>query len=270
MTTEHGDVTLARVAERFLNSLADDERGGVHADLQRFIRWYGGERTIHELRPADLETYASSVTASAVHGRRQLSTLRSLLSYAKRAGLTKDNLGTHVRLSRVGDRASKAAAAPSGPTVRLTPEGFVQLEKELEDLHGQRPRLAEELKLAMADKDFRENAPLDAAREQQAHIEARIRELENTLRHAVVIRPEDHGGEKTAQIGATLRLRDLASGKDSRFTLVERSEVDPSQGKISVDSPVGRALIGRAPGEEVEVDVPSGKRKFRLEKLESS
>lgn len=265
---DDADLTLSQATDRFLHSLDTEERVQIQTDLQRFLRWHGGDRLLSEMRPADLEGYTTSVTTSAVNGRRQLSAVRSFLAYAKRAGLTRENLSTHVRLARVSDRG-KAGTPTAGPVVRLTPEGFVQLERELEELRGERPRLAEDLRLAMADKDFRENAPLDAAREQQAHLEARVRDIEHTLRHAVVMRPEERSGQKAAQVGATVRLHDLASGSQTLYTLVERSEVDPSQGKISIDSPVGQALVGRRPGDEIEVQAPSGVRKFRLEEIQA-
>ncbi len=265
--TEPADLTLGKAAERFLHSLDAEERAQTQADLQGFLRWHGKGRKLSEMRPADLESYTSSVSANAVHGRQQLTAVRALLGYAKRAGLTRDNLGVHVRVARGGDKAK--AAASSGPVVRLTAEGFEQLERELDDLRAQRPRLAEDLRLAMADKDFRENAPLDAAREQQAHIEARIRDIEVTLRQAVVLRPDDQGDRGEAHVGATVQVSNLTDGSVARYTLVERSEVNPSKGKISIHSPVGQALLGRMPGDEVDVQVPGGVRRFRLETIEA-
>ena len=269
VAAEQPDLTLSKTTERFLHTIDPDERAQVHGDLQRFVRWYGGERTLDELRPADLEAYSSSVTTSAVNGRRHLSALRTFLAYAKRAGLMDENLSVHVRIARTAER-SKAASAPSnGPVLRLTPEGFAQLEQELETLRGHRPRMAQEMRLAMADKDFRENAPLDAAREEQAHLEARIREIEQTLQRSVVMQPEERTDVGSARIGTIVRLHDLTSGRDIRFTLVERTEVDLSQGKLSVESPVGRALLGRAPGEQIDVDAPSGRRTYRLDAIEA-
>ena len=151
---EDADQTLSRATDRFLHSLDPEERVQLQADLQRFLRWCGSDRQLGELRPADLEAYTTSVTTSAVNGRRQLSAVRSFLAYAKRAGLTRENLSTHVRLARVSERG-KAATPSSGPVVRLTPEGFAQLEHELDELRTQRPHLAEDLRIAMADKDFR-------------------------------------------------------------------------------------------------------------------
>ena len=114
----------------------------------------------------------------------------------------------------------------------------------------------------MADKDFRENAPLDAARDSQAHLEARIRDIEARLRHAVIIDRSQKRGR--ANVGSTIKLLNVASEKEQTFHLVSPNEVDPSKGKISVESPVGHAVINRGAGEEIFVNAPSGRLHFKL------
>jgi transcription elongation factor GreA len=151
----------------------------------------------------------------------------------------------------------------------LTPEGHAALLAELEALKAQRPKIAEQLRLARADKDFRENAPLDAARDAQGHLEARIREVESILHKAVII---DGGGagsqQATVQLGTTVLVRDLDAGKESQYTLVNPSEASPREGKLSAASPVGRALLDKTVGEEVEVQVPAGTMRLRVERIE--
>ena len=136
------------------------------------------------------------------------------------------------------------------------------LEREVEELKGQRPLIAEQLHAAMADKDFRENAPLDAARDAQAHLEARIRTIEDQLRHAVIIDADQKGG--LANVGSTVRVLNLKSDREQTFHLVSPNEVDPSTGKISIESPVGRAVIHHGTGDEVTVLAPAGEIELRL------
>jgi transcription elongation factor GreA len=114
----------------------------------------------------------------------------------------------------------------------------------------------------MADKDFRENAPLDAARDEQAHIEMRIRDLEEKLRNAVIIDEQAKGGR--ANVGSFVRLLNLSTSKEQQFTLVSPAEVDPKNGKISIQSPVGIAVQNRSEGDEVTVNAPSGPIPFRI------
>jgi transcription elongation factor GreA len=151
---------------------------------------------------------------------------------------------------------------------QLTAEGHTSLNAELKSLKAERPHIAEELRRAMVDKDFRENAPLDAMREHQAHVEGRIRQLETILKHAEVVGGGTAPGAKT-HLGSTVILRDLASGSAVRYTLVSPSEVSPSEGKISIVSPVGKALINRTVGDEVEVSVPVGRLHYRIEEIQA-
>jgi transcription elongation factor GreA len=192
--------------------------------------------------------------------------LRAFLSFAKKEGFTGASLASHLRL-RKGPPSAKGGRARAPAASRLTPEGHAALLAEMEALKEQRPRIAEDLRRAMMDKDFRENAPLEATRERQAHVESRIRELETLLKHAEVLQ-EGASPRARAHLGSTLVLRNLTSGAEARYTLVSPSEVKPAEGKISIASPVGKALLERAPGDEVEVSAPAGVLRFRVEKIQ--
>jgi transcription elongation factor GreA len=259
------DPTLWEVASRYLAGLSAEDRQESQPELHKFVRWYGTDRRLGELRGHDVAAYAESFGSSTSDGRR-LKPVRSFLAFAKKAGLTSDNLATHLRI-RKGSAASAPARTAPAQEVHLTVEGRAALEAELETLRAKRPRIAEELRLAMADKDFRENAPLDAARDAQAHVEGRIRELEATLQHAVVI-DSDTSQRLKAKLGGTLVLANVGSGTQVRYTLVGPNEANPAQGKISIASPVGRALVDRKVGDEVEVAAPAGTLRFRIESIE--
>jgi transcription elongation factor GreA len=121
----------------------------------------------------------------------------------------------------------------------------------------------------MADKDFRENAPLDAARNEQAHLEARIREIEVTLRKAVVLDGSNavEANVDIARIGDAVTIRDLRTGGEKTYTLVNTDEVRAGQGKISIASPVGKAVYQHRVGEEVDVEAPAGTFRVRIESI---
>ncbi len=140
---------------------------------------------------------------------------------------------------------------------KLTPKGMEDLKKELEDLKGpQRERNLEALKEARAQGDLSENADYDAARDEQARIEARIKEIENYLKNAEIIR-EDAPSDKVT-LGNTVRLK--ISGKDpGEYTLVGSLEADPFTYKISNESPVGKAIIGQKKDDTVRYKTESGK-----------
>ena len=133
-------------------------------------------------------------------------------------------------------------------------------------LKSKRSQAIDEIRRAAADKDFRENAPLEAAREQRGHLERRIRELEETVKSARVIDGEQRVTLK-ASIGDRVVLRDLASGEELRYMIVSPREVDPTRGKVSSASPIGKAIIGRGEGEVVEVMAPAGRLRYQIEQV---
>ncbi len=259
-------VSLSQAAALFLSALAPEVRQGSQSEVYRFVRWYGADRPVGELRGHDVALYAESLGVATADVVRRAEALRSFLAFAKKEGLTATNLAAHLRLRKTPPNV-EGGAATAATSSQLTAEGHASLSAELESLKAQRPGIAEGLKRAMMDKDFRENAPLDAMRERQAHVEGRIRQLETILKHAEVV-----GGRRTpgakAHLGSTVILRDLALGSAVRYTLVSPSEVSPAEGKISIASPVGKALLNRTVGEEVEVSVPAGRLHFRIEEIQ--
>jgi transcription elongation factor GreA len=120
----------------------------------------------------------------------------------------------------------------------------------------------------MEDKDFKENSPLDAAKERQGLVESRIRELESGLSTAEII---TEGSKKTRHlrvaVGTKVTLKDTSSGRQVNYTLVDIREADVSSGKISTASPVGQALLDRTVGEAVSINVPKGTLHYTIEKI---
>ena len=262
-----GKPTLLEAASSYLAGLSPERRQEAQAEIHKFARWCGADRAIDALSGHDVSTYAESVSAGTVDAARRLDQLRAFLSFARKQGLTSVNLATHVRLRKTAPPTGTAAPAAAPQEVQVTAEGHAGLHAEVERLRAERPRVADELRRAMADKDFRENAPLDAMRDHQAMLEGRIREIEAVLRHAVIARTPT--GDHRAQIGSTVVVRNLDSGRELRYTLVSPSEVNPVEGKISFASPVGKALMERAPGDEVEVATPAGTLRLRVERVEA-
>ena len=264
---EHANTDL-NVQEALNRYVRTSKEGGGNAQaIQHFVRWFGADRVVRTLRPADIERYGEETSKSAGEAPRRLEAVRGFLAYAKKEGLTDTNLALHLRLRRTGAVDNTADHAASD-RIELTAEGLNVLQTELAELVARRPEIAEELRAAMADKDFRENAPLDAAREKQAHLEARIRELEAILKRAVVVETTADAGGR-ARMGSRVRLRRLDNNQEVEYTLVGPGEVDPRQRRISVQSPVGRAVVNCAPGDELEVVAPAGVMRFRLEAVES-
>lgn len=149
----------------------------------------------------------------------------------------------------------------------LTYSGLKEREEELRHLKTvKRKEIAEKIKEARSKGDLSENAEYDAAKEEQAKYEARIAELEKMLRSAVVIDEEDLDKE-TINIGATVTLLDQEYNEDVTYILVGSAEANPSGGKISNESPLGSALLGRRVGEEVSVEAPVGVIKYTIKNI---
>jgi transcription elongation factor GreA len=148
--------------------------------------------------------------------------------------------------------------------VILTPEGFKKLKDEIEYLSTERRReVAERIRVAREFGDIAENAEYDTAKNEQAHLEARIAMLEERLNNArVVTKKEIKSGE--VSIGTKVRLRDVKANKTVEYHIVGSAEADPAENKLSNESPVGKAIMGRKKGETVEVAAPRGKLKFKI------
>jgi transcription elongation factor GreA len=259
--------TLTEAASHYLATLAPQQRQESQPEVYRFVHWYGAERRTDELRGHDVSGYAEALGATAVDSSQRLEVLRGFFAFVRKQGYAPTNLATHLRL-----RKTSAPAAGGGGAIQevhLTRDGHAALVAELGNLRAQRPAVAEELRRAMADKDFRENAPLDAAREHQAYLEARIREIESTLKHAVIVGEGSPKSNARIGVGSTVVLRNLKSGAEVRYILVSPSEVNPADRKISIASPVGKALMERSAGEEVDVKAPAGTLRFRIESVEA-
>jgi transcription elongation factor GreA len=154
--------------------------------------------------------------------------------------------------------------------VILTPEGFEKLKDEIEYLSVDRRReIADRIRVAREFGDIAENAEYDAAKNEQAHLEARIAMLEERLANArVVTKKEIKSGE--VSIGTKVRLRDVKAGKTVEYHIVGSAEADPSANKLSNESPVGKAIIGHKKGETVEVTAPRGTLKFKILEIKAA
>lgn len=154
----------------------------------------------------------------------------------------------------------------NGP-VPLTPAGHARLQEELKRWKAERPRVIQAIAEARAHGDLSENAEYHAAKERQGLIEAHIARLESLLSRAEVIDPRRFNDNRV-RFGATVTLYDEERDEEVTYQLVGEPESDVEQGRLSVSSPLGRALVGREEGDDVEVRVPMGVRRFSIVKVE--
>jgi transcription elongation factor GreA len=148
--------------------------------------------------------------------------------------------------------------------VILTPEGYEKLKVEIDHLSvDKRREVADRIRVAREFGDISENAEYDDAKNEQAMLEHKIAQLEERLANARVIQKRDVD-LSVVSIGAKVRLKDMAANQTVEYTIVGSAEADPSELRLSNESPVGKAIIGKKKGETVEVSAPRGSLKYKI------
>lgn len=250
--------TLAEVAASFLSNLPQRDREKIQTEVHKFVRWLGLYRRVADISPADVASYGEQVTPSTAKF------VKSFLAFIQKRGFATTNLAPHLRAKKSSSKVVGFWQSSQGQST-LTAQGYAKLETELAGLKNQLSKVIEELKKAAADKDFRENAPLDAAREQKAHIEGRIKDLESTLKLAKIM--GEYQNTPRIKIGDTVVLHDLASSEELSYALVDPREANAIKGKISVASPLGKVLLDKEKGQTVEVAAPAGTFHYRIKDI---
>lgn len=151
----------------------------------------------------------------------------------------------------------------------VTKEGYDKLKDELDLLTKQkRPNIIEKIAEARSHGDLSENAEYHAAREEQGFLEARIKYLESVLSHCEIVNPEDFSHEDRVLFGATVTIYDELDDREIKYQIVGEPESDIEKGKLSVTSPIGRAVIGKEMGDQCRIQTPSGKRTIEIMEVE--
>ena len=255
---------IGEAAARYLGQLDAARQRQARGEVIRFVRWFNAEQTMDRLRPHEVEGFAASLSATDTDNARKLEQVRAFLIYARNQTWTQNNLSVHMKLKRAPRRKTRVSATMRRrPAITLSTEGRAELEAELATLQERHPIVLAEMTRAAADKDFKENAPYHAAKEDLGHIKGRIQDIEETLKAATVL-VDRKARDNRVCIGSVVCVSDEAEGQEFTYTVVDTREADPRRGKISSSSPVGQALIGRYPGCVVEVATPAGKMRYRI------
>jgi transcription elongation factor GreA len=217
--------------------------------------------------------YAQLIGLGGPDFAHRLNPVKAFLTFWKDQGWIENGLASHLRVPRGRRNGAARATAPraarpaeNGKT-QLSQQGYDRLVTQLDELKNDRVGVVEEIRQAMADKDFRENAPLDAAKERQGIIESRIRELESSIFNSQILPEGQMVAVARSAVGAKVTLKDVASGRVISYTLVDVREADAASGRISTQSPVGLALLDRAVGDAVTINVPRGVLKYIVEDI---
>ncbi len=260
-------LSLSEAFQVYVQQMPEDTKKVAQPEIAKFVRWLGGERLLNSIAASEIGEYSEMQTArsTSTDAQERLATVKAFLTYLKKSGSVETNLAQHLRVRKSRTSATRASATRvAQQQVRLTKAGFDQMTKQLAQLHEQRQSLAIDIQKAAADGDVRENAPLEAARENQGMVMAKIREIEGTLKLAVVI-DGSRQVDDTVHIGSKVEITELGSSKQFSYQLVEPNESSPLSGKISIASPVGAAILGQNVGAEVAVSTPRGEQKYRID-----
>jgi transcription elongation factor GreA len=260
-------LSLGEAAVSFLTTLSPQEKEDISKEVNRFVLWYGKEQLISQLTPAGVGSYAEWVAASALDAPSKLEPVKKFLTYAKKERLIEINLAVHLRAKKTTSKIVRLGGRGPKQPVAVSSQSYTRLKTRIASLELERQRVVEEMSKAAADKDFRENAPLQAAREHKEQVEAQIREMDSTIRSAVVFeeRPAD---ALKVRPGCRVILCDVSSGERLSYAVASPSEVRLARNVLSVASPIGKALLNHCEGDTVEVTAPIGKLCYQIEKIE--
>ncbi len=258
---------LGQAISEYLSRTPLEDRENAARELGRFARWLGVDVPLSRITPIDIQKYQEQFPESSVDINRRLEPVKAFLTSLKTQKLTTVNLGAHIRLRRpAARRRASNNNFPEPEQVLVTEQGYAALTAELNRLENEvRPEVTEQLRRAAADKDFRENAPYDAAKQRLSEVQTRINDIRRTLASASIYTGDS---TETVDLGTTVTLHSLVDSEDVVYNIVGPGEVNPREGKISVQSPLGRAVADRRVGDIVEVQTPGGSFTYRIDKIE--
>jgi transcription elongation factor GreA len=267
VNNQEENLCLGEAAVQYLAKLSTKERDSNQPEVYKFARWCGWESPFSRLAGPAVAGYAEQLSVSDTDYTHKLELIRAFLAFAKKTGWSQTNLGIHLKAKKGKNSPVAAPARHAKEQVTLTQQKHDELKVELDELKNKSQKLMRDIQTAAADKDFRENAPLHAAREERGHVEGRIKELEETLKAATIIEEKKSYTLKSV-VGDSIVVIDLSCNEECCYMLVDPREVNPSRGKISIASPLGKALLGKQDGQEIEITAPAGKLRYRIIRIE--
>ena len=274
----------AKRSRRKEPSVSKPRRGAFALDeaaresVTRFLWHFGPTTPIAELSPKAMEGFQETIGANAVDLQARLQPVKEFLRFCWKQEYTVSldadgdatalNLGNYLRIKRPSSVAKDDSRFhhEAAKTFEMTADGLQSLHDELAQLQAEMPEAVQAVAAAREDKDIRENAPLEAAREHQERLKSRMNEIEYQISNAVV-REERATGR--AKLGSRVEVVEVDAdggvlGEAREYTLVGTTEANAVARRISVESPLGRGLLDQPADEQIEIQAPSGRKRFRL------
>lgn len=250
--------TLGEALGEYLKTLKPEQRRIQEVYLRKYVKHAGETTSLDSLSGSRIESYAlDRIPSSDPNAPEHVAALKAWFQYLKKKDYTPGNFGIHIRVPKAAGRATgaKQVRVEEAP-IEMTPDGLEQLRAELAELEQRKTETIQAVEIARQDGDLRENAPYHAAREQLSFTQARISQIESSLKRAVTIDHRDIGDRSS--VGSHVTVTRLDNGQSTTYQLVSAREANARERRISVESPVGKELLGRRVGEDVSVATPSG------------
>lgn len=246
--------------------------------VTRFLWHFGPSTPISDLSPKSMEGFQETVGTNTMDLASRLQPVKEFLRYCWKQEYTvtvdaegnasAQNLGNYLRIKRPTSvvRDDSRFQHEQAQTFEMTADGLASLHEELGQLNAEMPEAVQAVAAAREDKDIRENAPLEAAREYQERLKSRIDELEYQIAHAVVREERATGRAKLGSRVSVVEVDDSGAylGEAREYTLVGTTEANAAARRISVESPLGRGLLDQPADRQIEIQAPSGRKRFRL------
>jgi len=250
---------VSEAANNYLDTIPTKNRATAQEQIFKFCRWIGSTKSTSDLTPFIISSYSDQTAVSTIKY------VKSFLKYLHKNQLNKSNLATNLKGKKTSRSKVSSTQLAARNVSNLTSQGYSKLTTELEELKIQRAEVTVELRRAAADKDFKENAPLHAARDRKSLLEGRIQQIEAIVKTAIIIDSSEVSSK--IKIGDTILLEDLSTGKQIRYKLVDSKESNIEMKKCSTVSPIGKALLNKEKGQIVEVIAPGGSFPYRIKEI---
>jgi transcription elongation factor GreA len=260
-------ITLGEALSEYLQSLKPAVRHEQEAYVRKYVEHADPSTVTSTITGSRVESYSEKdVRAADPNAQRRVEALKAFFQFLKKKNYTTANYGINVRVRRTGGRTGASAVRLEEAPVEMTAEGLDALKRELSEIEHKIPDLVKAIEVARSDGDLRENAPYHAAREALAFTNDRKQRIEASLKRAVVV---DSSGrdEGLAALGSMVTVTYVEKARQETYQLVGSREANAGERRISVESPVGKKLLGCRVGDEVEVATPSGAMHYRIDSV---
>ena len=251
----------------YLKSLKPEQRRQHEQHVRRYVEFMGEDFQVSQLTGSRVESYAEAqIRPTDPNAQDRVVALKAWFQYLKKKDYVAENHGIHIRVRKTAGRTPGRSTSTRQlhEPLEMTAEGLEALQTELAEIQATMPGMERAVATAREDGDLRENAPYHAAREALAFKTNRKQQIESALKRAVVVERAAAADDRST-VGSVVTVTRMDKGETIVYKLVGAREANAADKKISVESPVGAKLLGRRPGDQVEVNVPSGVIQYRVD-----